>query len=198
MDPLICLAQAANQANYWQNASTLIIGALGGGSFILAVAVLTARGYWSKSISPLILEEMNKWYHEQAQVDARSRERQAWLKDWYDKRDQRDNRQEEVRNILRLPDLVKEDEAHIKEVIDNEIKRTDGLISREIKEQVSDMEKRIVAKLDEVATFLQNDTQFKQQMVTRMAHLEGAITAMFPKMVLPDHVEKSPTPPKVK
>lgn len=198
MDQLICLAQAANQANSWQNAPALIIGALGGGSIILTIALLTARGYWSKSISPLILEEMTKWYNEQTQVDARARERQAWLKDWHDKRDQRDNRQEEVRNILRLPDIVKEDEARIKEVIDNEIKRTDGLISREIKEQVSDMEKRIVAKLDEVATFLQNDTQFKQQMVTRMAHLEGAITAMFPKMVLPEHGEKPSVPSKIK
>lgn len=156
MADLYLLAQAAS-ASTLETLTIVIMGLLGGTGLLLTIVVLTARGYWSKNIAPLIHEEVSKWYGSPDQVAGREKE---------------------LKNALRSPHLSSEQKALIKDVLDNEIKRTDGLISQAISTQVSDMETRLMSKLDEMSRFIKEDTEFKQDLIQRLARLEGAVQGL--------------------
>lgn len=156
MAHLFLLAQAAS-ASTLETLALVVMGLLGGTGLLLTIVMLTARGYWSKNIAPLIQEEVSKWYAASGQTAMR---------------------EVEIQNALRSPQLVAEQKAFIKDVLDNEIKRSDGLISQAISTQVSDMETRLMSKLDEMSRFIKEDTEFKQDLIQRLARLEGAVQGL--------------------
>ena len=174
-----------------ENAALIIASIFGGSGLILAALLLAARGYWSSHVSPLIHEEIKKWHEQAEHVAASEKERLATVKIWYDHKDQREFRTSETQNILRQPNIVAEQKQAVRDILDNEIKRKDGLISKEIQTQVTDMETRLMSKLEEVSQFLRDDTSFKREIIERMATLEGAITSVFPRT----HPEKSGASP---
>lgn len=155
-----------------------IVGLLGGSTVISGVAVLVARGYWAKTVTPLIEAEIRKWYSASEQSEARAKERLASFREWYDRREQVDEREKEMQHVLRTPTVVAETTQAVKLVIDNEIKRSDGLIHNEIKTQVDNMESRVISKLEEMAQLQREDTAFKQKMLQEMGQLKGAINAI--------------------
>ena len=175
---LLLTAQAG--ATQWnaENIFVLISGMLGGTAVLSTIVLLAARGYWQTNVVPMLENEIRKWYSDPVQVEARSKERVASIKDWYDKREQHDEREKEMQNVLRLPIVVAEMNQSVKLIIDNEIKRSDGLISREIHSQVTAMESRIVSKLDELVERMREDMKFKEQILQKIGKLEGAINAM--------------------
>lgn len=187
----------AQTASGWTptNVVELIAGILGGTGFIAAILVVAAKGYWVSTVAPLVESEVRKWYHHPDQVEARSKERALSFKDWYDKREQHDEREKELQNLLRTPALVDESTKSVKLIIDNEIKRSDGLISREITTKVNDMESRLLTKLEEMAQLQRDDTLFKQKMLQEMGQLKGAINTMLPGGGL---ASVSPAPPERK
>lgn len=155
-----------------------IVGLLGGSTLISGAAVLIARGYWAKTVTPLIEAEIRKWHSTPEQAEARAKERLASFREWYDKREQVDEREKEMQHVLRTPTVVAETTQSVKLIIDNEIKRSDGLIHNEIKTQVDSMESRVLSKLEEMAQFQREDTAFKQKMLQEMGQLKGAISAI--------------------
>lgn len=155
-----------------------IVGLLGGSTLISGAAVLIARGYWAKTVTPLIEAEIRKWHSTPEQAEARAKERLASFREWYDKREQVDEREKEMQHVLRTPTVVAETTQSVKLIIDNEIKRSDGLIHNEIKTQVDSMESRVLSKLEEMAQFQREDTAFKQKMLQEMGQLKGAINAI--------------------
>lgn len=155
-----------------------IVGLLGGSTLISGAAVLIARGYWAKTVTPLIEAEIRKWHSTPEQTEARAKERLASFREWYDKREQVDEREKEMQHVLRTPTVVAETTQSVKLIIDNEIKRSDGLIHNEIKTQVDSMESRVLSKLEEMAQFQREDTAFKQKMLQEMGQLKGAINAI--------------------
>lgn len=155
-----------------------IISLLGGSTLISGAAVLVARGYWAKTVTPLIEAEIRKWYSAAEQTEARTKERMTSYREWYDKREQVDEREKEMLHVLRNPSVVAETTQAVKLVIDNEIKRSDGLIHKEIKTQVDSMESRVISKLEEMAQLQREDTAFKQKILQEMGQLKGAINAI--------------------
>lgn len=173
----------------------IVAGALGGTGILATLLLVAAKGYWVSTVAPLVESEVRKWYHHPDQVDARAKERALSFKDWYDKREQHDEREKELQNLLRTPSVVDESTKSVKLIIDNEIKRSDGLISREITTKVNDMESRLLTKLEEMAQLQRDDTLFKQKMLQEMGQLKGAINTMLPSGPL---ASVSPTPPERK
>lgn len=205
----------ADAATSWslQNILLTLLGFLGGSTVLATVSLLTLRGYWTKYVSPLILEEVSKWHADQAQVSGRAKEHaeacRAWhtdatqvadrtkehadaCKTWTSTDEQKQARKEELVRLLQEPALKDTRSGEVKGIIDNEIMRTDGLIHREIKTQVGEMETKLTAKLDTVLDFLRKDIEFKEQMLERMGALEGAVNASRPK---PGAVPRTQTPP---
>jgi hypothetical protein len=164
-----------------ENGALIIATIFGGSGLLLAALLLAARGYWSSHVSPLIHEEIKKWHEQPEQVDISDKAHLTAVRNWYDHKDQRTSRTDEVQNILRHPTVVSEQKQAVRDILDNEIKRKDGLISKEIQTQVTDMETRLMTKLEEVSQFLRDDTSFKREIIERMATLEGTITAVFPR-----------------
>jgi hypothetical protein len=172
MGPLSLLAQAS--ASSIETIALVATGLLGGTGILLAAVMLMARGYWSKNIAPLIQEEVQKWYGASEQIA---------------------HREKELQNTLRSPHVLTEQKTVIKEVLDNEIKRSDGLISQAIHTQVSDMETRLMSKLDEMSKFIKEDTEFKQDLIQRLARLEGAVQGLMPPKVS-ENSKAGPLPTK--
>lgn len=179
MPPLPLLAQTTGIS--LENGAIILATIFGGSGLLVAALLLAARGYWSSHVSPLIHEEIKKWHEQAEHVAASEKERLATVKIWYDHKDQRESRTDEIQNILRHPTVVAEQKQAVRDILDNEIKRKDGLISKEIQTQVTDMETRLMTKLEEVSQFLREDTSFKREIIERMATLEGTITAVLPR-----------------
>lgn len=175
----LLLSQATNG---WAPTTVLqvVVGALGGTGILVGLLVIAAKGYWASTVAPLVEGEVRKWYHHPDQVEARARERAMSFRDWYDKREQHDEREKELQNLLRTPVIVDESTKAMKLIIDNEIKRSDGIISREITTKVNDMESRLLSKLEEMAQLQRDDTAFKQKMLQEMGQLKGAINTIIP------------------
>lgn len=179
-----------------ENILVLISGMLGGTAVLSTIVLLAARGYWQTNVVPMLENEIRKWYSDPSQVDARNKERLVSIKDWYDKREQRDEREKEMQNVLRLPAVASEITQAVKLIIDNEIKRSDGLISREIHTQVNAMESRIVSKLDELVERMRDDLQLKQQILQKIGKLEGAINAMSGSAIVGGTISAPPSLPE--
>jgi hypothetical protein len=194
MPVLLMLAQVAQG---WSPTTVveIVAGALGGTGILATLLLVAAKGYWTTTVAPLVESEVRKWYHHPDQVEARAKERALSFKDWYDKREQHDEREKELQNLLRTPSVVDESTKSVKLIIDNEIKRSDGLISREITTKVNDMESRLLTKLEEMAQLQRDDTLLKQKMLQEMGQLKGAINTMLPSGQL---ASVSPTPPERK
>lgn len=193
MSVAIFLAEVATP--WWETGAGLVIAVLGGA----AIVTTLLAGYWVRNVSPLIREEIAKWYLEQLQKEARQKEIAEQTKTWFDDKLQREARKDEIQLVLRTPAVVEEQEKHVKRIIENEIMRTDGLIRKEIATQVSSMEARLMEKLDEVAIFLKEDREFQQQMIQRMSKFEGAIMAVLaPHKLGSTTGEHAPLPPAPK
>jgi hypothetical protein len=176
-----------------------IVGALVGGTSVVAgLVVVAAKGYWSSTVAPLIEKEIRKWYQAPEQNEGRHKEQVAAFREWYDKREQMEEREKEVQHLLRTPAVVEEQAKSIRLIIDNEIKRSDGLISREIHSQVSAMESRLLSKLEEMTQALRetkrDDDAFKQEVLRKIGKLEGAINTIVPGSGTPTIVPERPKP----
>ena len=159
--------------------------------------VIAAKGYWASTVAPLVEGEVRKWYHHPDQVEARAKERAASFRDWIDRREQHEEREKEIQNLLRTPAVAEEGAKAVKLIIDNEIKRTDGLISLEINHKVNEMESRVLSKLEEMTQLQREDTTFKQKILQEMGLLKGAINTMLPGSSLGAGMSLSPGPPPV-
>jgi hypothetical protein len=164
-----------------ENIAVLVVAGLLGSGVLISVVVIMVWGYWKKKIAPLILDEVAEWHTRETQRVSRSKEIDDRVLDWHRTEEQQAHRAKELQNMLRDPKVIEEQESRFKRVLDDQIQRKDGLISKEIETQVSDMETRLMAKLNEVATYLMEDSGFKQQIIQRMARLEGAINATLPQ-----------------
>lgn len=169
----------------------IIAACIGGTGVMATLLVVAAKGYWSSTVAPLIEKEIRKWHDAPEQSHARQKEQLAAFREWYDKREQMEEREKEAQHLLRTPTVVEEQAKAVRLIIDNEIKRSDGLISREIHTQVSAMESRLLSKLEEMTQIFKeahiarqetkrDDDLFKQDLLRRIGKLEGAINTLVP------------------
>lgn len=142
-----------------QAALEILLGGLLSTSVIGALLAFVGKGYWIANIAPLVESEVRKWYQAKEQAE---------------------EREKELRHLLRTPEVSDEHNKSVKLIIDNEIKRSDGLISKEIHTQVNQMESRLLSKLEELSDVIKEDLAFKQEMLRKMGKLEGAINTILP------------------
>lgn len=91
------------------------VGVLGLGGF----TVILVRGFWAKSIEPMIWASVTTWYNDKPQSTARHEATISQVQEWY------------------TSDAVRESrEKALLTVMDNQIRRDDGLINKEIHTKV--------------------------------------------------------------
>ena len=142
-----------------ESGSTLLFSILGGSAVFVVIGLLAARGYWGKSVVPLLRDEVKKWYDDPLQKQAR---------------------ETELQSQLRSPGIVTEQENAVKRIIEDQIQRKDGLINHEIVQQGVAVENRLLAKLEEVTKFLKEDSHFKEVMTQKLARIEGNLQILIP------------------
>lgn len=142
-----------------QTALEILLGGLLSTSVLGALLAVLGKGYWISNVAPLVETEVRKWYQAKEQTE---------------------EREKELRHLLRSPEVADEGAKTVKLIIDNEIKRSDGLISKEIHTQVNNMESRLLSKLEELSDVIKDDLAFKQEMLRKMGKLEGAINTILP------------------
>jgi hypothetical protein len=72
------------------------------------------------------------------------------------------------------PDRTKEQRAFVKDVIDNEIRRDDGLIAKEIRQQVDQMETRLIEAIEG----LRIDREFKDNVLRELGDIQGTLRVL--------------------
>lgn len=179
---MLLLAQATAQTTVWtpQLILEVLLVAVGGTGVFATLLIVAAKGYWSSTVAPLVEKEIRGWYNSPEQLESRARERATAFKDWYDKKEQHEEREKELQNLLRTPAVARENNEAVRSIIDNEIKRTDGLIAKEVTAKVNDMESRLLSKLDEMMAYQREDTAFKQRVLQELGRLKGAIDTILP------------------
>ena len=131
-------------------------GVLGG------IALFLFRGFWAKNIEPLIQNVIHQWWSSRDQMVARDIEVQKTIATWDGS-----------------PERHAQSESRIVGVIDNQIRRDDGLIHREIRakleagmepihETLADLKRAAQQRDDE-------DRHFRQEVLTTLAQIQGAM-----------------------
>lgn len=120
-----------------------------------ATFTMLLRGFWVTKITPMVLTE---------------------IKNHADSKEQREERLAEMSKSMHLPAVKKELEDIMHTKIDNEIKRSDGLIANEITSAVDGKMQAVEEKLAKIELFFKEDSVLKSQLLQRLARMEGAIS----------------------
>lgn len=141
-----------------------------------AVAGYMLRGFWETKVTPLVQREIKAHSESPDTTNGTKTKTIKEVADWYDARPQREARLKEQGEGLYLP-LVREDlEKIIHQKIDNEIKRSDGLIAREVSNKVDESVQSLRDEVIKLTKFFQEDAALKTQLLQRMSRLEGVIS----------------------
>lgn len=149
--------------------------------------LMLLQGFWAKSVAPRIQEAILSWYGSEAQLKARKVEFESLVQGWNTQPSQVDDRRRAMRDL-----------------IDNEIRRDDGLIKREITQTIERVVAPLQSELTEIKKLLLSrnelDQRFRDDMFTRLAHLEGLVSSVspIPPGTVPVRYNTPPRPPVVK
>lgn len=168
--PELCLI-AMTTEYLTSQAITALIAMIGSG----AVLTFVLRGFWESKIAPMIVTEIKKHAESPAIQNETKAATVEHVKRWYDERAQREARLQEAKDALHSPVVNDELQSIIHKKIDNEIKRTDGLISLEVTKTVDKSLETIKDEMEKLSSFLKEDNALKTQLLQRMAKLEGAV-----------------------
>lgn len=148
---LVLLADAASPASL-QGIATLILVAAASLGVLAALAAYLVRGFWAKNVEPVVKAQFVAWTSAPEQVDARK--------------------------------------AFVREIIDNETQRVDGIIRKEITTQVTNVQTSLLAAIktlgqevkdetkalrDSIEVLTQVDEEFRENVVSRLSKIEGAM-----------------------
>lgn len=135
-----------------------------------------ARGFWAKQVTPLVQEEIKKYQIDPVNTKSQKDGAIADVTVWMDQRPQREARLKEIEDALSNDDVKRKVDKLIHEKIDNEIKRSDGLIAKEVDSVVQRNLAGLREEIQKVGAFLREDAQMKAQLLQRMSRLEGSVS----------------------
>lgn len=158
-----------------------------------SVVLLLVRGFWDRSVEPLIKTAIVTWMTSEAQILARRREIEAILTDWYSRKEQASARKEDVLASVRAwhnePEEILIREAFVNKVIDNQVRRDDGLIHTEINTRVKNGVEPLHADMKEIKRLLTNKANdehaFREDVMSRLGHLMGLLEGNKPRPLPP-------------
>lgn len=134
------------------------ITVLGGGS---GVAYLIFRGLWSKSIQPLVQAEITTYLQKPDVLGAQKNATRA-----------------EIVLIHNEPAEMDKRKSEIRAVIDDHIRRDDGLIHKELNARVKEQQNHFDKKMDELLAAVRERNEGQDQMIGRLAKVEGMLTVL--------------------
>lgn len=157
----------------------VVLGLVGG---LGAVGYLIWRGVWSKSVQPLVVAEIAT-YH--AKTDVAEAQRQFVRNEiigHFAKVETQDAHRLMIRNEFALlqnqPDHVEKRLAFIKKALDDEIRRDDGLIHRELATKFDAHARTMDSKMDRILDAMSRRDEKQDIMLGRMAKLEGMLAML--------------------
>lgn len=149
------------------------------------IALFLFRGFWAKNIEPLILNVITAWWSNGDQIAARDTDVRKTVIAWYASAEVQDQR-----------------DAQIVKVLDNQIRRDDGLIHREIRVKLDAGMEPIHEMLAELRRATQQrdveDRNFRQEVLTTLAQIQGAMSVgsgPFRAATLSRGAQPQPQPP---
>ncbi len=150
----------------------LVLGALASLGLMGAVFLLIARGFWEKTGKPVIEQVFDARKNDPKHLE-----------------DQRAM----VRSILteehNLPNSIDAHKKAVRDIIDNETQRVDGLIRKEITSQVTTMKTDIIEAIKDLKQSVVNDkramhdeiTQFREDTIGRLGEIDGQLRVLTEK-----------------
>lgn len=199
----------AQQApSIWSPANIMVAILTMAAAFALVggLAALLARGFWSRTIEPMIQAALTSWYSSEDQLKARMTMVDQTIQAWHGKQAQVEARQGETVRVVNAwytsPDQQKIHKEFVRDEIDNHVRRDDGLIHKEIKMSVERGVQPLQTDMSEIKLLLQQRTQeeflFREQVIGKLGHLEGLLAANSPMRAdTPAHSPTRPSFPQI-
>lgn len=127
------------------------------------LAALFVRGFYVKYVEPMFLNTVNTWYTHKEQMQSRQLETQTTVQNWY-----------------RSPEVQAERAAHAESVLDNHIRRDDGLIHREINNRVATSADALKAQISKQEEMLEKQAAenrvFQQEILAALKDLQTSVS----------------------
>lgn len=185
MGLLYLLAQQAPSIWTPGNVLVAILTVAAAFAIVGGVAAVLARGFWSKTIEPLIQAAIVSWYSSEDQGKARQLHFDQAIQAWYGKQTQVEARKIETTGVVTAwhtsPEQMKVRKDFVREEIDNHVRRDDGLIHKEIKMSVERGVQPLHQDMADIKQLLQQrgqeDLLFREQVIGKLGHLEGMLAA---------------------
>lgn len=144
------------------NIVTAIVGVVVAVAAFGGIAALLLYGLWAKTGGPLLQTAIKAWFNDKDQIATRRVETLEAVKAWYHD-----------------PETTYAKKVFIREQIDNEVHRTDGLIHSTVQEQLHNSIEPLREDLRDLKKLLSEraeyDTEFKRDVSERLAHIMGLL-----------------------
>jgi len=145
---------------------------VGGAAALWALVMLMVWGFWDRMGKPAVKKLITEMHVEPEQTKQREAETQAVIIEWHNS-----------------PDQIKTRTEFVKGVIDNEVRRDDGVIHKDITTKVNVVEADLSKKLDNVMTKFdkfqesqdkrdKDNREFNTQVLSKLARIEGQVQLM--------------------
>lgn len=159
----------AQTTNPFYQLGLIVIGAIFALGLVGTILLLIARGFWEKTGKPLIEQIIEAKKNEPAHITEQKELIRLTLLD--------------LRN---LPAQVEAEKRSVKEVIDNETQRVDGIIRKEITSQVTTMKTDIIEAIKDLKRIVHEDkksmhdeiTQFREDTIGRLGEIDGSLQTL--------------------
>lgn len=205
MGILYLLAQQA--PSIWSPGNVLIAILTVAAAFAIVggIAAVLARGFWSKTIEPMIQAAIVSWYSSEDQGKARQAHFDQAIQAWYGKQTQVEARKVETTGVVTAwhtsPEQMKVRKEFVRDEIDNHVRRDDGLIHKEIKMSVERGVQPLHQDMADIKNLLQQRSQedllFREQVIGKLGHLEGLLARSSPlRAETPVHTPSRPSFPQ--
>lgn len=169
---LILLAEEVNI----QTVVSYVIGGIAGGGGLLVIARWLIGGFWVDKVKPIIKSEIASYLGTQEEKTRRENEIKDTVRLFELDPTNVSKRENTIKTFVvsheSQPDHRENERKFIKETIDNEIKRTDGLIYNEVTKRVSEIEKSIDGKLNRLTELVEEEIKLRQQTDTKLTEIK--------------------------
>lgn len=183
MTPLLLVAEQAPSAWTAGNVLIAIVSLAAASALVGGLGMIIARGFWSKTIEPMIQAAFVTWYTSEEQLKTRKIFAEQTFQAWHGSQPQIDARNAEIVRVAQAwhtaPEQTKVRKDFVREEIDNHVRRDDGIIHKEIKVSVESGIGPLKADMAEIKGMLHDrqreDLSFREAVIGKLGHLEGLL-----------------------
>lgn len=191
---------AQQTPSIWGNLVVVIFSIAAAMAVLGGLTTVFFRGFWTKTIEPMIHAAIVSWYSSEAQVKARVAMMEQTIQAYQGQQVQVEARKQETTNIVTAwhtsPEQLKVRKEFVRDAIDNHVRRDDGLIHKEIEMRVEKGIQPLHKGMAEIKDMLQEELLFRQQVMGKLGHMEGLLAGVSPlRAETPVHTPSRPSFP---